>query len=141
MRNQMSELDPKEHVRKNKNIAAGYALSNLLKAEPYIDATIELLESQLDRLSAAGQDIHFDHWFNYTAFDVVGEITFSKRFGFVEQGRDIGGAIANSRWLTLYIAITGHMYWVHKLLIGNPLVAALKLQPANHVFDTCLAAV
>ncbi len=35
----MSELDPREHARKTKNVAAGYALSNVMKAEPFVDST------------------------------------------------------------------------------------------------------
>jgi len=139
--NQMSELDPKEHVRKNKNIASGYALSNMVKAEPYVDSIIELFESRLDQMSQMGEKVQLDRWFNFCAFDVVGEITFSKRFGFVEQGRDIGGAIANSRKLVLYISLIGHAYWLHGILLGNPIIGWLNLQPSNHVFDTCLAAV
>jgi len=139
--NQMSELDPKEHVRKNKNIASGYALFNIMKAEPFVDAAIELLESRLDQLSQVGEKVHFDRWFNFCAFDVVGEITFSGRFGFVAEGRDIGWAIANSRKLSLYISLIGHAYWLHGLLLGNPIIGWLNLQPSNHVFDICLAAV
>ncbi len=137
----MSELDPKEHIRKNKNISSGYALSHIMKAEPYVDTTIELLEARLDQLSQMGEKVHFNRWFNFCAFDVVGEITFSQRFGFVEQGRDIGGAIANSRKLTLYISLIGHAYWLHGILLGNPVIGWLNLQPSNHVFDTCLSAV
>lgn len=137
----MSELDPTEHVRKNKNIASGYGLSHIMKAEPYVDAAIELLESRLDQMSQVGEKICLNRWFNFCAFDVVGEITFSKRFGFVEQGRDIGGAIANSRKLTLYISLIGHAYWLHGILLGNPIIGWLNLQPSNHVFDTCLKAV
>lgn len=29
------------------------------------------------------------------AFDVIGEITFSHRLGFLEQGRDVDGIMAN----------------------------------------------
>ena len=72
----MSELDSTEHVRKQRNIAAGYALSNIIKSEPYVDATIELLEKNLDRMSQAGEKVNLDHWFNYCAFDIVGEVAF-----------------------------------------------------------------
>jgi cytochrome P450 len=137
----MSELDPKRHIAKFKNISSGYAFSNIIKSEPYIDNAIKILEKQLDKLSKENKPVHFDHWFNYFGFDVLGEVTFSQRFGFLEEGRDIGDAIANTKMLGGYIAIMGHFYWLHDWLLANPLIGWLNLQPSMHIFDTTLAAV
>ncbi|KAJ9667672.1 hypothetical protein H2201_002207 [Coniosporium apollinis] len=136
----MSEVDPKRHIAKTKNIASGYAFSNVITAEPYVDDALRLLEEQLTRLSKSGQDVHLDHWFNYFGFDVLGEVTFSRRFGFLEEGKDIGGAIANTRFLGLYISVIGHFYWLHDWLLANPIIGWLNLQPSMHIFETCLAA-
>ena len=38
----MSELDPKRHIEKNRNVASGYALSNIIKSEPFVDDVIKL---------------------------------------------------------------------------------------------------
>ncbi|PYH94298.1 cytochrome P450 [Aspergillus ellipticus CBS 707.79] len=138
--NQMSERDPQRHIRKSRNVASGYALSNIIKSEPQVDALLTLLEDQFDQLIAAGQPVEFDRWFNYFAFDVVGEVTFSSPFRFLETGTDIRNAIANTRALALYIAIMGHYVWLHNLTLGNPLLSRLGLQPSSHIFDTCLAA-
>lgn len=137
----MSEVDPKRRVERAKNVAAGYTLSNIIKSEPYIDSAIELLEKRWDELSQANKIVEFDKWFNYMAFDIIGEVTFSSRFGFLESGRDIGGAIANPRVLTLYVTIMGYFQWLHRLTLGNPLIGYLNLMPTQHIFDTCLSAV
>ncbi|RMZ75561.1 hypothetical protein DV737_g5230, partial [Chaetothyriales sp. CBS 132003] len=137
----MSELDPKRHIHKNKNLSAGYSLSNIIKAEPYVDATVELLEQRFDELIKVGKEVKFDHWFNYFAFDVMGEVTFSRAFNFVSEGRDVGNAIANTRALALYIAVMGHYVWLHEWTLGNPLLSRLGLQPTSHIFDTTLAAI
>ncbi|PMD32987.1 cytochrome P450 [Hyaloscypha variabilis F] len=139
--NQMSEVDAKRHIAKTKNIASGYAFSNVIKAEPYIDGALQLLEKRLDSLSEAHLPVHFDEWFNFLGFDIVGEVTFSKQFGFLDQGRDIGNAIANTRALGIYVAVMGHFWWAHDYLLANPLIGYLNLQPTMHIFDTCLAAV
>ncbi|KAF9890363.1 hypothetical protein FE257_006030 [Aspergillus nanangensis] len=141
---QMSETDPQRHIEKGKNVAAGYALSNIIKSEPYVDDIVRALKTQLDKLSASESDdqpAHLDRWFNYFAFDVVGEVTFSRSFGFVQAGIDIGGAIANARHLSVYVSIMGHFIWLHNLTLGNPLLSTLGLIPASHLFDTCVAAV
>jgi hypothetical protein len=72
---------------------------------------------------------------------VLGEVTFSRAFGFIENGRDIGGAIANTRFLGLYIAVIGHFYFLHDYLLANPLINKFNLAPSNHIFDTAMAAV
>jgi hypothetical protein len=82
-----------------------------------------------------------DKWVNYLAFDIVGESTFSRSFGFLEAGADIGNSIANQYKLRLYIALVGHFSWAHDYLLANPLIAYFNLQPSMHVFDTTMAAV
>ncbi|KIW04443.1 uncharacterized protein PV09_04709 [Verruconis gallopava] len=139
--NQMGELDPKRHIQKQRNVAPGYAFSNVIQSEPYIDNLIRKMEENFDKYTKEGKPIEFDHWFNYFGFDVLGEVTFSKAFGFLEQARDIGGAIANTRFLGLYIAVIGHYYWLHDILLANPLINYFNLAPSNHIFDTALAAV
>ena len=141
--NAMSETDHKEMVRRTRNVAAGYSLSNLLKGEAHIDSCISLFREQLNNLiqSAPTGGVHLDKWINYLAFDIVGELTFSKSFGFLLAGHDIGDSISNQFKLRLYIAIIGHYYFLHDYLLANPLIAYFKLQPSMHIFDTCLAAV
>lgn len=139
--NQMSELDPRRHIEKNRNVASGYALSNIIKSEPYVDQVLHLLTTRLDALCESGEPVEFNRWFNFYAFDVLGEVTFSKSFGFVESGTDIGDAIANTRALALYIAVMGHYTWIHNLTLGNPLLSRIGIQPSSHIFDTCLAAI
>jgi cytochrome P450 len=137
----MSEVDPKRRVERAKNVAAGYALSSIIKSEPHINDAIELLEKRLDELSQAGQPVEFDRWFNYLAFDVIGEVTFSRAFGFLESASDIGGSIANSRALTLYVTIAGFFLTLHDMTLGNPWVGKLGLTPSQHIFDTVSRAV
>lgn len=139
--NQMSELNPRRHIEKSRNIASSFALSNIIKSEPHVDAVLQQLEDRLDELSRSGEAVDFDKWFSFFAFDVLGEVTFSKSFGFVETGTDIRGAVANTKALALYIAAMGHYTWFHNLTLGNPLLSSIGIQPSSHIFDTCLEAI
>jgi len=85
--------------------------------------------------------VEFDKWFNYLAFDVIGEITFSKAFGFLETGTDVGGSVEKSQILTLYVAVMGYFQTIHNLTLGNPLIGKLGLTPSQHIFDTVRRAV
>lgn len=137
----MSELNPRRHIEKSRNIAAGFALSNIIKFEKHVDAVLQQLEDRFDELCKSGEAVDFDKWFSFFAFDVVGEVTFSKSFGFVETGTDIRNAVANTKALALYIAAMGHYVWFHNLTLGNPLPSKIGIQPSSHIFDTCVAAI
>jgi cytochrome P450 len=136
----MSTTDPKEQVRRTKNLAAGFALSHVIRSEPYIDDCIRLLKRQVSSFAASGEPIHLDEWFNYMAFDVIGEVVFSQRFGFLEAGKDLGGSIANSRLLVPYVTMAGFFKRFHRLTVGNPLLTDWNLMPTQHILDTTLRA-
>ncbi|KAJ5292170.1 hypothetical protein N7478_001421 [Penicillium angulare] len=139
--NQMSELDPQQHIRKQRNISSGYALSNIVQHEPHFDAVLQLLTIRLDEFCQSCRPVELDRWFTFFAFDAIGEVIFSKSFGFLEQGQDVRSAIANQRLLAPYVAIMGHYAWLHNLTLGNPLLSRLGIQPSSHIFDTCIAAI
>jgi hypothetical protein len=137
----MSETDYHRMVQRTKNVAGGYSLSNVIKAEPTMDRLLLLFESQLDKLIAADEAVELNKWINYLAFDIVGEVTFSRSFGFLAEGKDIGNSISNQYKLRLYVCIVGHFNWAHDYLLANPLIAYLKLQPSMHIFDITVEAV
>lgn len=136
----MSATDPKEQVRRTKNLAAGFALSHVIKSEPYIDDCIRLLKARLLGFAGSGTPVHLDEWFNYMAFDVIGDVVFSQRFGFLEAGADLGGSIANSRLLVPYVTMAGFFRTLHRLTVGNPLITDWNLMPTQHILDTTLRA-
>lgn len=103
----MSEVNAKRHIMKTKNIAPGFAFSNVIKSEPYIDEALLLLEKRLDSLSEANSPVNFDEWFNFLAFDILGEVTFSQQFGFLDRGCDVGNAIANTHAIGVYVSDGG----------------------------------
>jgi hypothetical protein len=69
-------------------------MSTLIQYEPFVDSTTELFLSQTENLYAkTGNACNFSRWLQFYAFDVIGEMTYSKRHGFLEENRDIDGII------------------------------------------------
>ena len=137
----MSETDPARHIHVQKNIASGYAISNIITTEPAVDKSIIQLEKKLAECSKTGSIIDFEDWFNYFAFDVVGSVTFSRDFGFLEAGQDIGSSIVAASFLEAYFGLMGHFYWLHKLLLENYFLTWLKFQPKSHLLDLTLSSI
>lgn len=136
----MGETDPATKIELSRHTASGYLFSNLLQSEPAVDSTVELLLGWLDRAAEEGQPIEPNKLLTYTAFDVAGEVIFSKSFGFLQTGSDVGGAIATNLKLNVYVVIAGYMQWLHAL-VANPVVTWLNILPFGHVVDTALGAV
>lgn len=69
--------DIKEHSSVRRHYASVYAMSSLVSYEPYVNNCIELLSNRFRMSAASGDPIDLSKWFQYYAFDVIGEITVS----------------------------------------------------------------
>ncbi|KAF5020213.1 hypothetical protein F66182_7778 [Fusarium sp. NRRL 66182] len=117
--------DEKYHAKLRRSVANAFALSTLVQFEPLIDSTIEAFLSQLSKRYAdkSGQDgtCDFSSWLQFYAFDVIGELTFSRRLGFVDQGTDVDGIIGDLEWFLGYAAVIGQIPSLDHYLLKNPL--------------------
>ena len=56
------------------------------------------------------------------AFDVIGELTFERKFGFLDRGGDVDGMMKAIEGLLLYASHCGQIPEMHHVLLGNPLL-------------------
>ncbi|KAK0617794.1 benzoate 4-monooxygenase cytochrome P450 [Bombardia bombarda] len=136
----MSTTDPKKKAERSRHFAAGYTLTNLLQNEDAVDSVVDMFLAYLDNASQSRAPFDLDKYLTFTAFDVVGEMLFSKQFGFLREDRDVGSAIANGIALNIYAATMGFFRWVHVVLVGNPVMTKLGLLPMGHLYDTTVRA-
>jgi len=132
----MSTTDPKKKIEKSKYIAAAYTVSSLLRSEEHIDSTFETFLDWMNKYATDKKPMNLNSYISYLTFDVIGEIVFSKSFGFLTQGKDIGNSISNSLALNAYIAVAGYFRWVNIALLANPIMTWLSILPMGHLFDT-----
>ncbi|KAJ9144959.1 Benzoate 4-monooxygenase cytochrome P450 [Pleurostoma richardsiae] len=139
--NPMSATDPKVKNELSRHLAPAYTLTNLLQSEDSISHVIELLLGWLDKYASTGEAMDLDKFFTYATSDVIGELVFSKQFGFLREGRDIGGAIASAHPQAAYVAVAGFFRWAHVLFLSNPVIIRLGITPWGHIIDTAMAAI
>lgn len=137
----MSECDPKKNAAIRSNLASAYTGSSIIKSEPFMDNTIQLLEQRLDGLSKRKEPFELGLWLHFLTWDINGEMMFSRRFGFLDQGKDIGNSIKNNFGLALYVTLTAYAHWFHTLFLGKPILRWLDFHPKEHTFNTTLRAV
>lgn len=132
----MSVLEPKGKVELSKQLASAYAMSNVIKSEEHITTLIGELLNWMDKYAKSGEPMDLAKYFTFTAFDVVGEVVFSKPFGFLEKGIDIANCISQTLSFECYISIAAFAQWLHNLLVGNPFVTWLDIVPTNYLAKT-----
>lgn len=133
----MSSRDPKVKIERSKAFASGYALSNVIQYEDAINRMIEKLLGWIDTYAGTAKVMALDEFISFTTFDVVGEVLFSKEFGFLEKGQDIGNAIRNNIALEELGTPLSQFKWT-QVLLGNPLVTMLGLTPSSLLLQTAL---
>ena len=87
--NLFSTRDPEYHRIEKRKVGAAYSLPNLLQSEAAIDSCVNLFMDRLNEFSFKGEAVDLGAWLQYFAFDVVGEVTFASKLGFLEQGSDV----------------------------------------------------
>ena len=111
-------------------------MTSLRDLEPYINTCIELLVERISEVTEAGRKpLNTSVWLQYFAYDVLGEVNFSQKLGFLETGTDVASSVAAIDGLLQYLSIVGQMPWLHNFLLGNPLMHKLipQLEKSNEI--------
>ncbi|KAH8758356.1 cytochrome P450 family protein [Diaporthe sp. PMI_573] len=111
---QMPEND--KHVAIRKKLAGLYTMSSLVKMEAQVDECIALVETRFREIARAGTAVDLQQWMQCYAFDVIGNITVAKRFGFLDAGQDDMNLIRSLDFFIVYAARVGIYPELHKFL-------------------------
>ena len=119
-----AERNEKLHGEQRRLVSRAYAMESLKDLEPYVDNAVNVF---LDNMSQRQEQvIDMGNWVQLFAFDVISEVSFSKRIGFMDAAGDDGsfgqieGALKSAAW----IGQVPWLYWLHDRLmpyIGNHL--------------------
>lgn len=110
-------------------------MTSLADLEPYVQSVIDLFLQRIGEIGKNGTEpFDVSTWVQYFAFDALGEINFSEQLGFLKTGTDVGKSIGTIHGLLAYLSVVGQAPWIHKLLLGNPLIhKILPLESSNEV--------
>ena len=110
------------HAQKKRVANVPYSMAAMQQLTPFIDDTIESLARKIDHHIDSNSGIfNLGDYLHYFAFDVLGEVAFSRSFGFLEQGKDVDHAIKTIDNSQTYNGIVGQIPELDLLLRRNPL--------------------
>lgn len=99
-----SSTDPTWHKNVRRAMNPFFTRTAVLTYEPFVERTIQAFLTEIDhRFADKGGSqgvIDFPAWLSYFTFDVISDLTYSKRHGFISQGKDMYGINA---WVANFI--------------------------------------
>ncbi|RFU34119.1 hypothetical protein B7463_g2203, partial [Scytalidium lignicola] len=129
------------HAQKKRVVSGPYSMASMQKLTPYIDKAIDSLLSKLNQYAEGSGQVNLGDWLHYFAFDVLGEVAFSRPFGFLHSGVDVEGAIHaidQSQWyngivsqvpeLDFFLRRNPFWKYVPALGTGNALITRMTLK-------------
>jgi cytochrome P450 len=100
-----STTDETFHANLRRSVNGAFSMSALVQYEPFVDEVTEVFLQQTEKLFAApNKTCDFAKWLQFFAFDVIGQITYSKRHGFIDRGEDVDGMVQYLGKLFSYVA-------------------------------------
>ncbi|KAJ5641339.1 Benzoate 4-monooxygenase [Penicillium lividum] len=103
--------DRHEHTRKRKTVSHTFSAKSIGQFEQYIHGNVELFVKQWNKLSDLEANpktgyatIDALNWFNYLAFDIIGDLAFGAPFGMLEKGKDFAEMRKNPNEPAKYVA-------------------------------------
>ncbi|KAH7137812.1 cytochrome P450 [Dactylonectria macrodidyma] len=135
--------DEAYHRQLKKPVANAFSLTSLLSNEAAVDSCTKLLLEKLSYFADGRQLFDLGEWIQFYTFDVMGELTFAQKLGFLDNGGDVDGMIQTIEDLLVYASQIGQIPEWHKFLMGNPLLPIFipNMEGWNKVLTFTLKAV
>ncbi|KAK7730687.1 hypothetical protein SLS57_001518 [Botryosphaeria dothidea] len=111
-----TDRDEKSHAANRRKVASLYSMTTLLKMEETVNDCIGLIETRFREFASNGRTLNLQHWLQCYAMDVIGAITVAKRFGFLDEGKDIINILPSLHSYLVYATHVGIYSEVHEIL-------------------------
>ncbi|KAI1850330.1 hypothetical protein JX266_004188 [Neoarthrinium moseri] len=82
----LTMADDDNHSRQRRTLAHAFSQKALLEQESIIRGYVDLLIAKLTPFAASGKHINMCDWFNFTTFDIIGDMAFGRPFGCLREG-------------------------------------------------------
>ncbi|KAL3473779.1 cytochrome P450 [Aspergillus californicus] len=126
--NLFSIRDVHDHALLRKNIGGLYTKAGVKQFEPQISSCVELFLRKMRDL--AGNPLDMSLWLHFYAYDSLGEVNISRKFGFLESGRDVGGMIRSADRILYMVGLLTQATALQYLFnVLRSLVPAEKVEP------------
>ncbi|KAF2210335.1 hypothetical protein CERZMDRAFT_113284 [Cercospora zeae-maydis SCOH1-5] len=126
----ISESDPAAHARQRKLLSHSFADRTLKELEPLLQQWVTLFRSKLEERTHKGEKVDMVKWYNWTTFDIMGDLSFNEDLGMLETGEysDWVKAVFRNVKGGAFIRAVKKLHWLLNLLADEFLVKNEKIQ-------------
>lgn len=117
-----STRDESVHEMMKRPIAKVYAMTNLKTYEPLVESTESFFMNKLEKLADEGRAFDLGTWLHWFATDVIMELTFGKRLGFLEREEDVDGILETIEKRFWYVAVVSTLKLLRIFTPGTRLI-------------------
>ncbi|KAL3421108.1 cytochrome P450 [Phlyctema vagabunda] len=121
-----STRNPGRHGKMRRAYGPAFSMTAVAHLEIYVDETINFfMKTTTDRYAnKIGPEGSLDigQWMQYFAFDVLGQLVYGERHGFIERNDDVDGIIGVVNVGNIYNYNIGHVSWMDSFLYKNPML-------------------
>ena len=75
------------HGRHRRILAHGFSNQAMVAQQPLIQSSISMLMTKLKTAAETGESQNMVTWYNWTTFDIIGDLSFGEPFGCLENTR------------------------------------------------------
>lgn len=108
-----ADLNSTRHGIQRRKFSSLYSMSSIVGYEQFVNNCTSLLVQRFSEVAASSHVVDMQHWLQCYAFDVIGEITFGNRFGFLDMGEDNDGVFNAIDTKNAYATLMGIFPWLH----------------------------
>jgi cytochrome P450 len=77
-----------EHARQRRALSHAFSQKALLEQESIIRGYVDLFIERLKPYAASGEKVDMCNWYNWTTFDIIGDMAFGEPFGCLRDGKE-----------------------------------------------------
>ncbi|KAI9150878.1 Isotrichodermin C-15 hydroxylase [Paramyrothecium foliicola] len=81
----IGSVNTEEHSRQRRILSHGFSAQTMVKQEPLIRKYVDLLLDKMNAFADQHEPIDVVDWYNYTTFDIIGDLAFGTPFGCLES--------------------------------------------------------
>ncbi|KAL2205465.1 averantin oxidoreductase [Sarocladium strictum] len=83
----LTMADDDNHSRQRRTLSHAFSQKALLEQESIIRGYVDLFVSKLEPFALNGTPANMCDWFNFTTFDIIGDMAFGEPFGCLREGK------------------------------------------------------
>lgn len=83
----LTMADDVNHTRQRRALAHAFSLKALMEQEDILQGYVSKFIAGLKAMSDRGEMFNLVNWYNFTTFDIIGDLAFGEPFGCLDRGR------------------------------------------------------